>query len=168
MMSWEERATEDLALFNPSFCAILLWEAVEGYAAGPPRRAHAEVEPLYLVLPLVLHGETRRTLPRSARTSLASWVSTHPLLCLLIAERARVLVPFTREAINFGGRYSLLAWAQDGMITALPEWSQKIDDYRIRSTSEVQDCVKKAAFVGKWFRRTGDASTIMATLGVRP
>lgn len=168
MMSWEERATEDLALFNPSFCAILLWEAVEGFSAEPPRPAHVEVESLYLVLPLVLHGETRRSLPRSVRTSLASWVLTHPLLCLLIAERARALVPFTREAISFGGRYSLLTWAQNGMITTQPEWRRKIDDYRVRSTVEVQDCIKKSAFVGKWFRRTGDASTTMATLGVRP
>lgn len=167
-MSWDTRAHEELALFGPSFCAILLWQTASNFTGEARHAPPLETELLYLTLPLVLHGETRRSLPRNTRTSLASWVSNHPLLCLLLAERARVLVPFTREAIVFAGRYSLLAWGQDGKVRARPELKRKILAYAEGSTLEVQECIKKASLLGKWFQRAGDASTIMTTLGVQP
>lgn len=170
MTPWDNRAQEELALFNPSFCATLLWCAAEGatHVENATNLTHGpESELLYLVLPLVLHRVTRDALPRDTRTSLLTWTNSNSLLCLLLAERARVLVPFTREGLNFGGRYSLLRWDRQTVV-ANSSFKKKNEGYAKKSTTEVQDCIRRASFVGKWFQRTGDASTVMAILGVRP
>ncbi len=36
------------------------------------------------------------------------------------------------------------------------------------SSDEVQDCMAKAKFVGKWFASSGDYTTVMTLLGVMP
>ena len=36
------------------------------------------------------------------------------------------------------------------------------------ATDEVRACIKKAEFVGKWFARSGDYTTVMALWGVAP
>lgn len=170
MTSWKNRASEEISLFNPSFCAILLWCAVASTSAEGAEielTSGIEIEALYLVLPFVLHRGTREALPRGTRTSLPSWASENSLLCLLLVERARALVPFTREALNFGCRYSLLTLDR-GIVHANMTWKKRIEGFSKKSTTEVKECIKKASLTGKWFQRTGDAATVMAILGVRP
>ena len=165
MRTWESRAGEEMSLFSPSFCGVLLWCAA---SAESSKKSHGmQLELLYLVLPLVLHRGTRETLPRDIRTSIPSWANANGLLCLFLAERARALVSFTREALCFGGRHSLFSWNQTGIAANL-SWKKSIEDYAKKSTLEVQECVRKATFLGKWFQKTGDAATVMAILGVRP
>jgi hypothetical protein len=77
MTAWGDRSHEERALLNPGFCANLLWHAARGYASD--RDGALSFEESFLILPFVLHCETRETLPRSSRTSLAVWLTEYPL-----------------------------------------------------------------------------------------
>jgi len=94
------------------------------------------------------------------------WVSENPLSRAIIADRARLLVPFTKEAILFGALHGVLTFSRGGIVANLK--SQKRISSTPSSSDEVEACVKRAAFVGRWFAKTGDAETVMALLGVQP
>ncbi len=165
MSQWTSRPAEERALLNPSFCSCLLWQASVGY--GSIAHAPLPFDISFLVLPTVLHRETRESLPKVVRTSLATWVNDNPLARSHIADRARTLVPFTKEAMMYGGLHGLFV-LQGGAITANLEWTKRIAADLKESTDEVQSCAKRAEFVGKWLASSGSSGTVMAILGVRP
>jgi hypothetical protein len=120
-----------------------------------------------LVLPMVLHRETRESLPPRTTTSLAVWVGRNPLALSTIADRSRSLVPFTKEALRFAGTYGLLQFNQT-LILANLDWRKRMDLALKDSSDEVRACAKRAEFLGKWFAKTGNAETVLALLGIQP
>lgn len=165
MISWASRPPEEKALLNPSFCSCLLWHAAAGYssAVGTP----LPFDVAFLVLPMVLHRQTRESLPRSTTTSLAVWLNNNPLSRSRVADHARTLAPFTKDAMMFGGVHGLFEM-KGGTVAANGDWKKPIASGLKDSTDEVRSCAKRAEFIGTWFANTGSPSTIMAILGVRP
>jgi hypothetical protein len=165
MTQWSSRPTEERGLLNPSFCSCLLWQAADGYKTVVQQPLPFDIS--FLVLPTVLHRETRESLPKLVKTSLAVWIDDNPLARTHIADRARTLVPFTKEAMMYGGLHGLLE-LKGGAIAANPEWKKRITADLRDSTDEVRSCAKRAEFVGKWLASSGSSGTVMAILGVRP
>lgn len=167
MNRWLERPNEEQRLLNPAFCSVLLWHAALGYALESQRHLAMPFEESFLVMPMVLHRETRDSLPRNVITSLAAWINTYPLARVTIADRGQLLVPFTKEAIYFGGVHGLFRFPHGG-VQANSDWRRKISRILNDSSDEVRQCNKRAEFVGKWFARAGNPETVLAFLGVRP
>lgn len=165
MINWSERSGEEQALLAPSFSAMLLWQAAAGHYAGVKRGVPLELA--FLVLPIVLHRGTRELLPKLVVTSLPVWLEENPLIRSGIAERARTLVPFTKDAMTFGGTRGLFS-VTPSEITAVTAWKRKLNSVLKRTSQEVAECVKRAEFLGRWFARIGNGATVMALLGIRP
>jgi len=165
MTLWEQRSREEKCLLNPGFCANLLWHSASGYAAGG--HGALSFEESFLVLPFVLHRETREELPRSTRTSLAVWLEENPLARARVANRARLLAPFTKEALTLGGMHGFIRF-DGGKVYADEAWTKAVTKVLNSSSDEVRNCAKRAEFVGKWFAETGSAVTVLALIGVRP
>lgn len=165
MNRWDLRSAEERALLNPSFCCGLLWHAARGHIAVGQEALPLEL--VFLTLPLVLHRETRESLPHAVTTSLAVWIDEYPLLRTRVAERARMLAPFTREALIFGGIHRVLDFANGALMPTGVRKKSILDTFKA-STSEVRDCAKRAEFTGRWFGRAGSPSTVMTLLGARP
>ena len=165
MTAWTDRSHEERALLNPGFCANLLWHAASGYASDGD--SALSFEESFLVLPFVLHRETREALPRSRRTSLAVWLDENPLARGRVASRARLLVPFTKEALMFGGVHGLIR-LDGGRLLAETTWKRAVSQTLTESSDEVKGCAKRAVFIGKWFAHAGSAATVLALIGVRP
>lgn len=165
MTPWHGRALEERNLLNPGFCAVLLWHAAQGYAAE--RSTPMAIELSFLVLPFVLHRETRASLPRNITTSLPTWLAEHPLVRTRLGERAATLRPFTREALIFGGAHGLLSLAKDG-VRANAEMTKDLNAGLKLTSDEVRECAKRAEFLGRWIEMAGGTETVMALLGVRP
>jgi hypothetical protein len=168
MTAWHERAHEERHLINPAFCSVLLWHAGKGSSENTnlPRSSLSFTE-AFLILPLVLHQKTRNSLPSRISSSLPVWINDNPLVVESLPERARSLVPYTKEAIVFGGTGGLFRFEGDEMLITV----QREPDIRamvLRTSKEVQQCMKKAHFLGKWFTHTGTPETIFTLLGVRP
>lgn len=167
MSLWKNRPIEEQRLLNPSFCSLLLWKAGIGHVGDSTQPQGISFEECFLVIPMVLHKETRDSLPRLSSSSLAVWMGQNPLAPSTIADRAKSLVPFTKEALRFGGAYGMLRF-QGTLVQPNPDWKRRISTVLSDSSDEVQACAKRAEFVGKWFAKTGNAETVMSLLGVRP
>lgn len=165
MTPWTERSIEERNLLNPGFCSMLLWHAALGYASE--RSIPMAVEISFLVLPFVLHKETRESLPTTIRMSLPIWLAEHPIAQTRLGERAATLRAFTKESLIFGGCHGLLALAQTG-VRANADMRKRVNAALKLTSDEVRDCAKRAQFLGRWLEKAGGPETVMALLGVRP
>lgn len=165
MTSWSTRSLEERNLLNPGFCSALLWYAALGYTSE--RKTVMAIEISFLVLPFVLHEQTRESLPRSIVTSLPTWISDHPIVRTRLGERASALKAFTREALLFGGSYGFLSFSAEG-VRANTNMKKRISSGLKLTSDEVRTCAKRSKFLGKWLERAGDTETVMVLLGVRP
>lgn len=167
MNHWSQRPPEEQRLLNPCFCSVLLWYSARAHADADRARNGVAFEECFLVLPMILHHETRESLPIRISTSLPVWLARNPLAPSTIADRARALIPFTKEALRFGGAYGLLQFT-DTMIHANPAWKERMAIALEDTSDEVLACAKRAEFVGRWFAKTGNAETVLSLLGVQP
>lgn len=166
MIPWAERSFEERSLLNPCFCGMLLWHAARGYRQESDGALSLEAG--FLVLPIVLHRATRDNLPRDTRTSLAVWLQEHPLARGRMADRAAVLVPYTREAMLFGGLRGLLRFSGGTMEADMNRQIVVTRMLRDVRSDEVSACARRALFIGRWFARAGGPSTVLALWGVKP
>ncbi len=91
------------------------------------------------------------------------WLQSHQNVRIGFAERAKNLVPVTREAIAF-----LL---QIGAIAVDDRAGVRLTRYVARNvpvSPEITDCQKKAEIVGRWFARAGAPAAIYTMWGVKP
>lgn len=167
MNRWIARAPEEQRLLNPTFCSLLLWYSARAHEAADMGRSGIAFEECFLVLPMVLHRETRESLPTTITTSLPVWLGRNPLAPSTIADRARSLVPFTKEALWFGGAYGVLQFNQT-IVRANPDWKRRMVIALEDTSDEVRRCAKRAEFIGRWFARSGNAGTVLSLLGLRP
>src|SRR5215472_13597980 len=124
MRDWSQRPPEVAHLINPAFCSLLLRECVRSYAKEALRPA--EFSLLFIALPLVLHGDTRRSLPKTIATRHHAWLESHQSLRIGFAERCRALVPHVKEALVFGCRHRLLEITDDGHVEALRQRLRRV------------------------------------------
>lgn len=162
MKNWNLRTHEVAFLLNPAFCGRVLYSTIKTYNEKANRALPFPL--IYLVLPLVLHKETRANI--NSRTQLQLWVQRYPQLLIDFPKRARELVPFTNESVEF-----LL---QTGNIILTPNGELEISP-TLKSLSktkfvddEISECLKKGEHIAKWFVAAGKAETIYIELGVRP
>ena len=167
MTAWHERAHEERNLLNPAFCSALLWHAGKGSSESQNQlRSSLSYIEAFLILPLVLHQESRESLPSRVTSSLPVWVNDNPSVIASLPRCARALVPHTKEAIIFGGNGGFYR-VEEGQLLISGERESVIRKMVNGTSDEVQQCMKKARFLGKWFT-TGTPETIFTLLGVRP
>lgn len=70
MNRWSQRPPEEQRLLNPSFCALILWHSAKAHGEATKAKTGIAFEECFLVLPMVLHRETRESLPTKTTTSL--------------------------------------------------------------------------------------------------
>ncbi|HET6247354.1 MAG TPA: three component ABC system middle component [Tepidisphaeraceae bacterium] len=160
-----EVSLENRRLLNPAFTGGLLVRAAYGYR----REAHTDLPYIYayLILPLVLHTQTRERLPNAVVTRLPTWAERNGDLTALISKRAGEFALATRDAI-FLITTTGLAGLDDRakIIPLLPE--RKLLNFEKGTISpEVTACFHKANFVGRWLATSGTVPTVMTVLGVQ-
>lgn len=165
MIKWSHRSQEERVLLNPSFCSILLWHAAYGFFTE--KNGALSFEESFLILPFVLHRETRENLPRTIATSLPVWLEKNSLARSKIISRARLLVPFTKEALLFGGLHGLIHF-DNGKLYAIMKWQKNMNNMLRSASDEVRECAKRSEFTGRWLAQSGSAATTLAIIGVRP
>jgi hypothetical protein len=117
----------------------------------------------FLGVPLVLHAPTRLQLPRTVATSIPAHLAAHPEARVHLPPAAVDLVPFVREGIRVAVRHGAIAFNAEGALSALKLGRAP----RGMNTDDVVACRDKARFVGRWFAKNGDPSTILTTWGLR-
>jgi hypothetical protein len=162
LRTWGDRPIEQRTLLNPAFLALLLNET-----ASDHQNECGDGLPFllaFLAIPVVLHAPTRERLPRDVRTSIPAWLSQVPEARVQIPPLACQLVPGVKEAIRFGSRHGALKFREHGSLVAADLGRSP----RGMSTEDVSACRSRSRFIGRWFARAGDPTTILALWGLSP
>lgn len=162
MKSWNERTREVAYLLNPAFCGRLLYAAIKEYEH---KTQHAFPFPLvYLILPLVLHKQTRTRI--NSRTQLLQWIQANQHLLIGFVRRTKELVVITNEALELLLQSGIIQITKSGELS-IAKTQRPLSKTRFVD-SEISECIAKSEHVARWFANTGKIETIYIGLGVRP
>jgi hypothetical protein len=162
MKAWENRPIEEANLLNPAFCGELLRRAVRQYYLVSQSRFPYPL--VFLVLPIVLHRLTREAISPNTQ-QLHVWLQNNQNLRVGFADRARSLIPITKEALNFLLQLEVVE-INDSAALKLKQNPSPINNGQW--DEEIRDCFRKAETVGRWFARAGSVSNIYTMWGVKP
>ena len=162
MNSWNKRSKEVAYLLNPAFCGRLIYTVIKQFNTVSNRAFPFPL--IYLILPLVLHKNTRDTI--SSKTKFLVWTQEHPELLIGYGTRAKELIEIANEAVEFLLQTNTLLIndkAELEVNTTLKGLSKTkfVDE-------EIKQCLTKSEHVGRWFANAGKVETIFIGLGVRP
>jgi hypothetical protein len=156
------RPFEEEALFNAAFLSVLLREAAKQF----DERSHGRGLPAvlaYLIAPLALHRPTRQVLPSYVTAQMGEWVRAHPAMLVDLATRARSLRPLVASGACFGLLHGVLK-SDDGTLRA---GNVNRRPRGMARSADVEDCLARAGFLGRWFSEQADATTTLAIWGLR-
>lgn len=162
-LAWSNRNTIVANLFNPAFCGEIIRVVAKEYNKNTNTKFPFEFT--FLILPILLHKETRERMPRSVRTYLFVWVEQNDDLFFDFAKRTKGMVKFTKEAISFLLLYEKIQLTDHGGIIPNEDRTLKIngDEYH-----EYNEILKKAEMLGKWLSTTADVKSIYSFFRITP
>lgn len=160
---WDERNTIVANLFNPAFCGEIIRTVAYSY------NKHADIEfPFafsFIVLPILLHKDTREKMPRSVRTYLFAWVEENDELFFDFPKRTKSLVKHTKEALSFLLTYAKIEFTEIGSIITSNDKPLRI---KTNDHEEYNEIIKKAEMLGKWLAITNDVKSIYSFFRITP
>lgn len=162
MKPWDQRPFEIRNLFNPAFCGLILFRALNGYEEGDPRGMPFSLS--LLILPLCLHKDSREVIGRSSRTYLLKTVEVNPQIMVGFQNRVTEMLPYAFEGFGLLMERGCVAVTDDGRIQSVPRTVRKA----IYGTDETAACQKVARVVGREFAGISDRVTVYTTFGIRP
>lgn len=162
--NWIERPRIVASLMNPAFCGKLIHSFVKGYNNQRTRKCSFALA--FFALPLILHEDTRNTIPLSRfRKTLHAWLDENPQIKVGLAGRIINNVIFTREAIMLLVSVGSLVIDNSGNLEERKIGNNLTSDFDL---TEVTECFTKAESLGKCFSRSGSDQTIFSIIGVKP
>lgn len=162
MKRWDQRPFEIRNLFNPAFCGLVLFRAMQGYEEEDPRGMPFSLS--LLVLPLCLHKDSREVIAAGSRSYLLKITEKNPQVQVGFADRATAMLPYALEGFGLLMERGCISVAGDGRLQTVPDKVRKL----VTGTDETKSCQRAARFVGKEFACIADRVTIYTTFGVRP
>ncbi len=162
MRRWDQRPFEIRNLFNPAFCGLVLFRAMQSYEEEDDRGMPFSLT--LLVLPLCLHKDSREVIATSIRSYLLKITEKNPQVLVGFADRAAAMLPYAFEGFGLLMERGCISVADDGRLQTVPDKVRK----SVTGTDESKSCQRAARFVGKEFARIADRVTVYTTFGVRP
>ena len=161
--AWIDRNKMVANLFNPAFCGEILRLVIKEYNRNTP--AEFPFAFLFIVLPILLHKETREKMPRNTRTYFFVWVEENDNLFFDFARRTKSMVKFTKESISFLLLYNKIIITESGGIIARGKTGKGITD---EDHQEYNDILKRAEMLGKWLSKTSDVKSKYSFFRITP
>lgn len=163
MQIWEKRPIITANLLNPAFCGELIRRCAESYYEEVNKPFPYAL--LFIMLPIVLHKNTRDSLPKSSRKSLHEWLEENQSIKIGFAERCQQMIPFVKEALMFLLQNNAIRLDENGNI-----FVQKFQKKTLNETyaTEINECHRKSKLIGKLFAKSEKLETIYSLFGVKP
>lgn len=162
MQTWEHRPIVVANLLNPAFCGAIIANCAKAYMKESKRPFPYVLA--FLVLPIILHKNTRKCLPKTSRKSLHEWIQENPSLKIGFADRCNQMNPFTREALMFLINQKVIQFDREGSMTIVSFCTGAMKNH----DEEIEECFSKAELVGKLFAKSGSSQTVYSFWGVKP
>jgi len=162
MKPWNQRPFEIRNLFNPAFCGLVIFRALDGYEEEDARGMPFSLS--LLVLPLCLHKDSREVIANNLRSYLLKTTEKNQQVMVGFADRAAQMLPYAFDGFGLLMERGCIVVADNGRIQTVPKKVRK----SLKGTQETISCQKVARIVGREFARIADRATVYATFGVRP
>lgn len=162
--AWTNRSVISANLLNPAFCGEVIRRTVWAFNKNSEDKIPYSL--LFLILPIVLHKQTREKMPIRSSTYFHSWVDCNEYLFIDFAKRVRLLKPYTKESIMFLLKYKVISILDDGKFEIVDPYRKRYPEGEF--TDEVYQILKKAELLGRWLSLTGNAQTIYMFLKIKP
>lgn len=162
MKPWNQRPFEIRNLFNPAFCGLVLFRAMQGYEEEDTRGMPFSLS--LLVLPLCLHKDSREVIAGSSRSYLLKITEKNPQIQVGFADRVTSMLPYAFEGFGLLMERGCISVTIDGRLQTVPDKVRKT----VTGTDETKSCQRVARIVGKEFARIADRVTVYTTFGIRP
>jgi hypothetical protein len=120
----------------------------------------------FLVLPIVLHPETRDTMPNTTNAIMLNWLGENAELVSDFPSRASKMSFITKETLLFALTYDKLALSEGRLIPGRYKYSNTAT--LSHTTDDSEACLRTAAFLGRWLVQTGSIANTLSSWGVRP
>jgi hypothetical protein len=159
---WDQRPFEVRNLFNPAFCGLVLFRAMQGFEEEDSRGIPFSLS--LLVLALCLHKDSREAIANSPRSYLLKTAEKHPHLQVDFADRVTAMLPYTLEGFGLLMERGCISVNSDGRLQTGPGTVRKT----VTGTDETKSCQRVARIIGKQFARIADRVTVYRSFGVRP
>lgn len=161
---WAERPIEEAGLFNPAFTALAISRTVAAFTKQTGRGLPYPLA--FLILPTVLHAETRAALPATTNAVMQTWLETNAPMLSTLPGRVKRLLPVSKEAILFGVLHAKLTIEDASLAPGRHRFAANAEPPE--ATAETRDCLRAASFLGRWFVVAGTPTTVLASWGVAP
>jgi len=159
---WDQRPIEIRNLFNPAFCGLILFRAMQSYEEVDDRGIPFSLS--LLVLPLCLHKDSREVIAGSPRSYLLKTMENNPQVHVGFADRVTAMLPYAFEGFGLLMERGCISVANEGRIQTVPNKVRK----SVTGTDETKSCQQVARIVGKEFARIADRVTVYTAFGIRP
>ncbi|MCT7482403.1 three component ABC system middle component [Aliarcobacter cryaerophilus] len=161
--SWENRPVTVANLLNPAFCGEIIRIMLKAYKTETNKSLPFEL--VFLVLPLVLHKQSRESLPSTTSKNFYEWLEENTMTKIYLVDKIKNIVSYTREAILFLIYHEAININSNGELDFVPYRKSSLNYF---NNEEIEDIYKKAKMIGKWFGKIGDTKTIYAAIGIKP
>jgi len=161
--TWDNRPVTVANLLNPAFCGEIIRIVLKAYKSETLKALPFELT--FLVLPLILHKQSRESLPSTTGKNFYEWLEENTMTKIYLVNKIKNLVPYTREAILFLIYHEAITVNHDG---ALEFITYRKSSLNYLNKEEIQTVYKKAHMLGKWLGKAGDTKTIYASIGIKP
>jgi hypothetical protein len=161
MKQWNERTSEIANLLNPAFCASVIYPVIFEFQKHKGKPMPFVLT--YLILPIILHKTTRERI--DSRTNMVVWLQKYPDVLINFPQRARSLVSFSNEAIEYLLMQKIITFDESGIII-----TKTISKATMAKSSdkEILECYNRSEHLGRWFAQIGVEENIYAAWGVKP
>ena len=163
MTDFAELSREERALYNPAFIAVITSRAVQGHQEKYGRPCPTAVAVLSSVM--ALQPSIRELLPETTRNGLTRWLEENKSVKATMAQNTTALAAVVRPGLLLALQTRLLEIGDDGLLSLRPKVLAKSPT---GGTPEVLAIQKASGMLGRWLPSTGNLSTVMTLLGVRP
>lgn len=155
------KSIEVQRLLNPAFCGQVILHFLKKYQqyseSGTPYPL------VFLILPIILHAETRTKIPSVSKSKFHSWLMQNQSILIDLPERIKQLVPITKQSILLLSYYDSIQFSNGQIMIKKFNPKTSSSDWL-----DIQDCFKKSENLGKWLVKAGTITTIYSLLGVKP
>ena len=160
---WEERTAILANLLNPAFCGEIMRRFIKAYNDKSEKKTSFLL--CFIVLPIVLHKETREQLPATTNSHLLTWIDSKDALFIDFPNRVRDMKSYTKETLMFLLHQKAIQFNED---STLEVYSFRKKKFNGEDTEEVEHILKKVEFLGKWLTKVDDIKTLFSFLRIMP
>ncbi|MDP2387040.1 MAG: DUF6521 family protein [Bacteroidota bacterium] len=163
LREWTERNPIVANLLNPAFCGEIIRRSAASYNANNGAKFPFAFS--FLVLPILLHKDTRERMPRSTNSYLFVWVEENEDLFYNFSKRAKEMVPFAKESMMFLLQNKLIEINDKGQIEVPVKRMRK---FQGEDLEECEMILRKSEMLGKWLSQSSNVNSVYSFFRIIP